>query len=132
MAKRIFQDGLIREVDIDDSSNFHPGLRKAMIARGMAPYLLHNSLSDLVASAEAGCHSCSVLASRLQLPDSSAMAETLQDARVYIENRPLRPPENARFVSRMFNAMAVEPDLDVEADDGLPTTVLAVRTERDA
>lgn len=129
LAKRVFDNGIIREVDEEDESYHHPGITQDMIRHGMEPYRLHGALSDLLASSESGCHSCSVLVGRL---DQEFIEKTPKDTPVFIENRPFVVPENIRFAKFMTQKMLTEPDLDDEADEGLPVTMVAVRTERDS
>jgi hypothetical protein len=129
LCKRIFNERLVREVEDDDESYFHPGLRQKTITQGLEPYRLHDSLGELLASAEAGCHSCSVLVTQLDEQLENAPMETP----VFIENRPLVMPMDFRFVHDMMKLAAAEPPLDsIGADEGLVITMLAVRTERDA
>ncbi|KAF2790566.1 HET-domain-containing protein, partial [Melanomma pulvis-pyrius CBS 109.77] len=123
------KDGqLIREVANDDDEYFHPGLTRALVEKGMEPYRLYDTLSELLASADAGCHSCSVLVSRID----DEIGDAPRDTPVFIETRPLIIPDEDRFTKSMVRAMLKEPDLDDGVDEGLPMTVLAVRTERDA
>lgn len=128
MVKRTFDGQLIREVDETGITNYHPGVTRAMIEKwSVTPYRLHKSFKDLVASADSGCHSCSTLVTRLD----GQVDEGHSGTAVYIENRPLALPTDIRGAMALFKMMALEPDLDDNADEGLPTAVVAVRSERD-
>lgn len=128
MVKRTFDEQLIREVDETGITKHHPGVTRAMIEKwSVTPYRLHKSFKDLAASADSGCHSCCTLLTRLD----GQVDEGHSDTAVYIENRPLFFPPNTRGVMGLFKMMALEPDLDDDADEGLPTAVVAVRSERD-
>ncbi|KAJ0109966.1 HET-domain-containing protein [Diaporthe amygdali] len=128
MVKRVFDEGLVREVDESGPTRYHPGITRELIEEwSVRPYRLHKSFRDLVASADGGCHSCATLVTRLD----GQVDDARSDKAVYIENRPLFLPPDVRHVIGMFKMMALEPDLDNEADEGLPTVVVAVRAERD-
>jgi len=135
LGKRMFDQLLVREVDDEDESYHHPGLRKAMLTQGLEPYRLHETLSDLITSAESGCHSCSVLVSQLNGPNGlidGLLKNVSRETSVFIENRPLVVPMDYRYTRHMEKMLLAEPDVDsIEADEGLPITMLAVRTERD-
>lgn len=98
---------------------------------GFEPYRLYDSFTEFVASADAGCHSCSVLLSRI---GDDRCRDMPGNTPVFIENRPLPmviPPE-ILSMQGLQRGMLVEPDLeDEDIEKGMGMTVLAVRGERD-
>lgn len=128
MVKRKFDKGIVREIDETGFTRHHPGVTRELIEEwSVPPYRLHESYEDLAASADGGCHSCCTLVTWLE----GQVDESRTDTAVYIENRPLLVPQHVYGMIEMMKMFALEPDLDNEADAGLPTAVVAVRAERD-
>jgi hypothetical protein len=129
MWKRVFDGKIVREVDPEKEDRYHPtALTQELVQSGLEPYRLHNNVDELLASANAGCHSCSVLVGWLgdQLDD-----DIPKDMSVFIENRPLNVPHDVRYTASLSAMILKHPILDSLADDGTPKTMVAVRGERD-